>query len=83
MYYDSFQSPIGYIHLLADDIGLRHLTLSRHHPFENSQEWVHSPKHLHKFKIQILAYLNGKSKGCDLPLAPRGTDFQKQVWMHC
>jgi methylated-DNA-[protein]-cysteine S-methyltransferase len=29
---------------------------------------------------QISEYLAGKRKTFDLPLAPRGTDFQKRVW---
>lgn len=29
---------------------------------------------------QITEYLDGKRKVFDLPLAPRGTEFQKQVW---
>ncbi len=80
MYYDNFDSPLGIIHLLADDSGLRSLAISRHHPFENSQEWQHSPKHLSKFKRQILEYLSGKRKRFTLPLAPEGTKFQQDVW---
>jgi O-6-methylguanine DNA methyltransferase len=33
-----------------------------------------------EFVDQILAYLAGKLKAFDLPLAPSGTVFQKQVW---
>lgn len=29
---------------------------------------------------QLLAYLAGERAGFDLPLAPRGTDFQRAVW---
>jgi len=29
---------------------------------------------------QVLAYLDGRLEGFDLPLAPEGTDFQQQVW---
>lgn len=29
---------------------------------------------------QMMEYLEGKRKTFDLPLAPKGTDFQKRVW---
>lgn len=31
-------------------------------------------------KIQLEEYFAGKRKNFDLPLAPKGTDFQKKVW---
>ena len=30
--------------------------------------------------LQLVDYFTGKRKGFDLPLAPKGTDFQKAVW---
>lgn len=80
MYYDTFNSPLGRIHLLADDSGLRNLSLCLHHPFEGSREWVHSPQNLSPYKIQVLEYLSGDRTHFDLPLSPKGTDFQRQVW---
>ncbi|WP_188009323.1 methylated-DNA--[protein]-cysteine S-methyltransferase [Grimontia hollisae] len=80
MYYDSFESPLGKIHLLADESGLRQLTLCLHHPFEPCQEWKHSPKQLAPYKKQILEFLDGKRTHFDVPLAPDGTEFQHKVW---
>ena len=34
-------------------------------------------KQVHK---QLEEYFNGKRKAFDLPLAPRGTEFQKKIW---
>lgn len=80
MYYDSFDSPIGTIYLLADEKGLRRLTLCIYHPFEYSEQWLHAPEQFVECKKQINEYFRGERKQFDLPLAPRGTDFQKQVW---
>lgn len=33
-----------------------------------------------KAYLQLTEYMSGKRKSFDLPLAPKGTDFQKQVW---
>lgn len=35
---------------------------------------------LEKAEKQIREYLNGTSRGFDLPLAAKGTEFQKTVW---
>ncbi|PKF50539.1 methylated-DNA--[protein]-cysteine S-methyltransferase [Enterovibrio nigricans] len=80
MYYDSFESPLGKIHLLSDEAGLRHLTLCLHHPFEPSREWKHAPKQLAPYKTQLLEFLAGKRFEFTVPLAPDGTEFQHQVW---
>ncbi|KXF82199.1 methylated-DNA--[protein]-cysteine S-methyltransferase [Enterovibrio coralii] len=80
MYYDSFESPLGKIHLLSDDAGLRQLTLCLHHPFEHCREWKHSPQQLAPYKKQLLEFLAGERTEFTLPLAPEGTEFQHQVW---
>ncbi|MDD1781787.1 methylated-DNA--[protein]-cysteine S-methyltransferase [Enterovibrio sp. ZSDZ35] len=80
MYYDSFESPLGKIHLLSDEVGLRHLTLCLHHPFEHSREWKHSPQQLAPYKKQLLEFLDGERTEFTVPLAPEGTEFQHQVW---
>lgn len=80
MYYDSFNTLLGEMHLLADDFALCRLFLCRKHPFELSKEWVHSPHILLKYKTQILQFLNGERTTFDFSISPKGTDFQKKVW---
>ncbi|WP_394212760.1 methylated-DNA--[protein]-cysteine S-methyltransferase [Enterovibrio calviensis] len=80
MYYDSFDSPLGKIHMLADESGLRQLSLCLYHPFEQSLEWKHSPSQIAPYKKQLLEFLSGKRTQFDIPLAPEGTEFQRQVW---
>ncbi|MBV7297686.1 methylated-DNA--[protein]-cysteine S-methyltransferase [Enterovibrio paralichthyis] len=80
MYFDSFDSPLGKIHLLADESGLRQLTLCLHHPFEQCRDWQHSPSFLAPYKQQVLEFLEGERTDFDIPLAPEGTEFQHKVW---
>lgn len=80
MYFDVFDSPLGKIHILVDDAGLRCLSLCLNHPYEHSQEWQHAPRYLAEFKKQILEFLQSSRKTFDIPLAPEGTKFQHQVW---
>ena len=50
--------------------------------------WNHLPKDyvleetelILKCKEQLYEYFEGKRKSFDLPLAPKGTEFQKKVW---
>lgn len=80
MYFDCMVSPLGQICLLADDEGLRQLTLSVYHPFEPSKEWVHSPHQLHHYKVQLFEYFSGTRTDFDFKVAPVGNSFQRKVW---
>ncbi|MDD1794843.1 methylated-DNA--[protein]-cysteine S-methyltransferase [Enterovibrio makurazakiensis] len=80
MYYDSFDSPLGKIHMLADESGLRQLSLCLHHPFEQSLEWKHSKSKIATYRNQLLEFLTGDRTQFDVTLAPHGTEFQHQVW---
>lgn len=79
MYYDTLLSPFGEVYLLADDLGLRRLTLEKlAHPRCNT--WIHSPEIMSPYSRQLDEYFAGVRRTFDLKLAPEGTVFQKQVW---
>ncbi|MBE1274065.1 methylated-DNA--[protein]-cysteine S-methyltransferase [Enterovibrio baiacu] len=80
MFYDSFETDLGKVHLLADDTGLRQLTLCLRHPFEHSRDWHHSPAQLSGYRTQLIEFISGERTSFDLPLAPEGTEFQHKVW---
>jgi methylated-DNA-[protein]-cysteine S-methyltransferase len=42
--------------------------------------WVRDDRGLRDAAAQLAEYFAGKRRRFDLPLAPRGTPFQKQVW---
>lgn len=81
--YDLYDSPIGIIHVVVDEIGVKKIEL-----FE--EEWVHytnkhepipKDKEICKEVIrQLDEYFKGKRKNFDVPLSIEGTEFRKKVW---
>jgi methylated-DNA-[protein]-cysteine S-methyltransferase len=43
-------------------------------------DWVRDPDGFVTVREQLLAYLHGRRRSFDLPLAPVGTPLQRQVW---
>ena len=80
MFYESIESPIGTLHLLADEEGLRRLTLCEHFPNGYNHQWQRAPNKFSEHKRQLEQYFAGKRTRFDLLLAPKGTDFQIKVW---
>lgn len=79
MYYDSLDSVLGKIYLLADEQGLRQLLIASA-GFTPNAQWQHDPQFLSPYITQLAEYLSGQRKVFTVPLAPEGTDFQRQVW---
>jgi methylated-DNA-[protein]-cysteine S-methyltransferase len=81
--YDSFNSPIGIIHVVVDDIGVRKVEI-----FE--EDWLeykktHNPIQKNKtlckeIIVQLEEYFIGKRKKFCIPLSIEGTEFRKKVW---
>ncbi len=82
MFYDYFNTDlIGTLTLMGDDEGLRHILFeSARRPVSIEKAWVRDPDPFTEIKAQLKAYFEGRLKSFDLPLAPRGTDFQQTVW---
>ncbi|MEH6595967.1 MAG: methylated-DNA--[protein]-cysteine S-methyltransferase [Colwellia polaris] len=80
MYYCIYQSPLGEIALTANEQGLSALA------FQTGKSPIDftglSENHSKFTKVvkQLDEYFSGERKHFDLPLAPKGTNFQKQVW---
>ncbi|MGF1729797.1 6-O-methylguanine DNA methyltransferase [Photobacterium proteolyticum] len=79
MYYDYLDTVLGKIYLLADNQGLRQLTVGSG-GFCPDSSWEHSPEFMQQFTSQLKEYLQGQRKTFTLSLAPQGTSFQQQVW---
>lgn len=81
--YLKMPSPVGELTLVADDAGLIAILWEDDRPgrvklgplIEDRDDPV-----LVDAAQQLKAYFAGKRAGFDLPLAPRGTDFQRAVW---
>lgn len=82
MYYDIFETnSIGPLTLAADAQGLRHIEFATsRRPLRMAADWVRKPSFFKDVKAQLKAYFKGGRRQFDLPLAPRGTDFQLSVW---
>lgn len=77
-YYFKYASPIGDIYLLEEKGELLELA---YHGLKNKEEMEERKTEvLQEAKRQLDLYFEGKLRKFDLPLNPRGTDFQKKVW---
>lgn len=75
-------SPVGPLLLAADDDGLRLIEFeSPRHPFTRGSDWREGDNEvLSDTRVQLEEYFSGTRRDFDLPLAPPGTEFQREVW---
>lgn len=77
-------TPIGTLRLVADDDHLVGLWIEEHErtPPAGDERWVADGEHpvLATCRDQLVEYFAGERTTFDLPLAPRGTPFQLEVW---
>jgi len=74
-------SPVGPLMLAADDSGLRHIEFrDNRHPADTGDWHGGDNAILQATEAQLAEYFAGTRTTFDLPLAPRGPDFQVAVW---
>lgn len=73
--YRTLNSPIGLITLAASDNALVQLIWG-----QGEHSFTKSHKILDIAEAQLEEYFSGKRKSFEIPLAPKGTAFQMQVW---
>jgi methylated-DNA-[protein]-cysteine S-methyltransferase len=80
--YDIMDSPVGRILLTGDDRALTGLYLldAGEHSASVRPEWVPRKDGFPQATAQLAEYFDGTRTEFDLPLAPRGTQFQLAVW---
>ncbi|MDG3004932.1 methylated-DNA--[protein]-cysteine S-methyltransferase [Paludisphaera mucosa] len=80
-YYTTMPSPVGELLLVSDGEALSHL-YTEHHGRGGVVEdsWRRDPGPFRQVEGQLQAYFGGERRLFDLPMAPRGTDFQQAVW---
>jgi len=76
-------SPVGRLLLASNGEALCLVEFERpRHPVRRSGDWHEREDDvLRETRRQLDEYFDGKRRGFDLPLAPRGTGFQQQVWL--
>ena len=82
-YYAKTESPIGELLLVSDGKNLIRVSMNRQkHAAEIEKDWMEkSDIPVLKLAVeQLKSYFAGLLNDFDLPIAFRGTDFQKKVW---
>ena len=74
-YIASFESPVGFLILKSDGQSVTEINFS-----ESDLQVPNSCAVLENCKIQLQNYFSGSAFRFDLPLAPKGTEFQQKVW---
>jgi methylated-DNA-[protein]-cysteine S-methyltransferase len=80
--YEDVGSPIGRLRLIADGEKLIGIWFEHGRDARKSDVALipGSSPALERTKTQLAEYFRGERREFDLPLAPRGTDFQRRVW---
>ena len=73
-------SPIGRLEVTSDGESITGLTIERGGRLPWDAEPERSAPVLERAKQQLVEYFAGTRKDFDLPLAARGTDFQRAIW---
>ena len=77
----TYESPIGRLTLARDDDGLRHIVFpSGSRTFEAPEHWQPKSDAFDDIRRQLDEYFDGRRQEFSVPLAPKGTPFQKSVW---
>lgn len=78
----SIDSPVGPLFLAASDAGLHVIEFHRsRHPARRQHDWRQGAhRWLDETAGQLAEYFAGHRHRFDLPLAPQGTPFQRDVW---
>jgi methylated-DNA-[protein]-cysteine S-methyltransferase len=79
MNYQILETPIGALRLVSDGQHLAAIEFEGNHTIDGS-DCETTDSVLQACATQLREYFAGRRTRFDLPLAPRGTDFQRAVW---
>ena len=81
-FYTHMDSPVGPLLLAADNDGLLLIEFGTpRHPVARGNDWLEGSNGvLEQTRVQLTEYFEGTRRDFDLPLSPRGTAFQRDVW---
>jgi methylated-DNA-[protein]-cysteine S-methyltransferase len=81
VFYTTFQSPVGPLLLVGDSNALRRVSFeSSKHAAPPPADWKQGKAPFAEVIRQLQAYFRGELRQFDLPLALKGTEFQRRVW---
>ncbi len=80
--FDDVASPVGRLRLIASRDALVGIWFEHGRDAARSALWLtRSPSSIVDLtRAQLREYFDGRRQAFDLPLDPRGTDFQRRVW---
>jgi len=80
--YAYLETPIGTLLIAGDDTAVHRITFpQRGRAAKPEPEWQESQQGIIGEAVrQLIEYFSGKRADFDLPLAPEGTAFQRNVW---
>jgi len=81
--YDIYDSPIGIIHVVVDEIGVKKVEIFEEdwNNYKSKYEFIHKDVELCKeIIVQLDEYFKGKRKIFNIPLSIEGSEFRKKVW---
>ena len=80
--YRHVDSPVGPLLIAGNDAGLQLIEFhAPRHPMPRGGDWREGDHAvLQQAQTQLVEYFSGRRRSFELPLAPQGTDFQRQVW---
>jgi len=81
LYWHEIDSPIGRLLLAGDGERLSHVCFQAGpRPRRPQEGWIADPAPFRDAVTQLREYFAGGRRVFELPLAPRGTEFQRRVW---
>ncbi len=81
VFYTTFESPVGPLLLAGDADALRLVSFeSSKHAAPPPADWKQDTGPFAEVIRQLQAYFRGELRQFDLPLALKGTQFQRRVW---
>ncbi len=82
MWFDEFNTPIGRLNIAVDISGLRFVLFENNkHDAPGRQDWQRDASPTRLAREQLQEYFAGERQIFDLPLNPRGTEFQRKTWL--
>jgi len=81
MHYCEISTPLCRLLLVGDEHGLRRISFQNAiRPAKPAEGWRQARGPFRDVIIQLDAYFAGRLRRFELPLAPEGTAFQREVW---
>ncbi|ACA86029.1 methylated-DNA--protein-cysteine methyltransferase [Shewanella woodyi ATCC 51908] len=78
------KSPVGVLHIKANSLGISHLGVAKEGvellKEDGGERFESALQHLSQLEVELQEYFSGTRQEFNVSLAPKGTEFQAQVW---